>query len=102
MVLFTITPAVVAAVEACSRLLELPDELNDAHQSLISNLAVGKPISHTQLIAISKALRELDKQESSVLCHLDELLRGSRIYYEPPRPKAQPVRRTIVADKSLR
>lgn len=102
MVLLTITPAIGAAVQACSQLHELPDELDDACEPSMSDPAVGKPISHTQLIAISKVLRELDKQGSSVPCHLDELLRGSRIYYEPPKPKAQPVRRMIVADRSPR
>lgn len=102
MVLLTITPTVVAAIQACSQLHELPDELDDACEPSISDPAIGKPISHTQLIAISKVLRKHNKEESSVACNLDELLRGSRIYYEPPKPKAEPVRRTIVADKSLR
>ncbi len=101
MVLFTITPAVVAAVQAYSQLHELPDELDDACEPSLSDPAIGNPISHTQLIAISKVLKEHNKEESSLSCHLDELLRGSRIYYEPPKAKAEPVRRTIVADQSL-
>lgn len=102
MVLLTMTPAVVAAVQACYQLHELPIELGNACEPSLSDPAIGKPISHIQLIAISKVLREHNKQESSVPCHLDELLRGSRIYHGPPKPKAEPVRRTIVADKSLR
>jgi len=96
------TPAVVAAVQAYFQLDELPDELDNACEPSMSDPSIGKPISHTQLLAVSKALREHDKQELSVSYHLDELLRGSRTYYEPPKPKAEPVRRTIVADTSLR
>jgi len=100
MVLLTMTPAIVAAVQACYQLHELRDELDTACEPSMSDPAIGKPITHTQLIAISKVLREHDKQEPSVSYHLDELLRGSRIYYEPPKPKAEPVLRTGLADKA--
>ena len=67
--------------------------------------AVGKPISHGQVIAISKSLREYFHSHSESLSadhvttikyHLDDLLRGSRFYVEPPKPKVEPVSISIV------
>lgn len=55
--------------------------------------SIGHPITHTQVITLSRLLREargsLDRAE--IKHHLDDLLRGSKIYNEPPQPKAEPV-----------
>ena len=93
MVLFTITPAIMAAVKVCNELKLAFYEVDGTEEPSLDDPAVGKPISHTQLIAISKTLQKHEELEHRVSCHLDELLRGSRIYYEPPKPKAEPVRR---------
>ena len=93
MVLLTITPAIVAALKIYKELNLAFDEVDGAEEPSLDDPGVGKPISHTQLIAISKTLRKHEELEHRVSCHLDELLRGSRIYYEPPKPKAEPVRR---------
>lgn len=91
MVLLTMTSATVAAIQACQKLGQSVDWLNATSEPSLVDPAVGKPVSHAQLLAISKFLREHLEQGSSISYHLDELLRGSRIYYEPPRPKAEPV-----------
>ncbi|KAL8669236.1 MAG: hypothetical protein Q9168_006163 [Polycauliona sp. 1 TL-2023] len=58
----------------------------------LADLAVGDPITHTQAIAVSKLLRQADEPsfEPSVPYHLDDLLRGSMLYHEPPKPKQEP------------
>ena len=57
---------------------------------------VGKPISHGQIIAISNSLRKsyagkTASGEKPIAYHLDDLLRGSKVYIEPPKPKPEPV-----------
>ena len=86
------TSAIVAAIHACSKLDNTMDWLGDETEPSVNEPAVGKPISHTQLLAVSKLLRKHTEVGLPAPCHLDELLRGSRIYYEPPKPKAEPVR----------
>lgn len=93
MVYLTMTPAIVAALETIRLLrLDLGDGDNDTKYSL-DQPAVGDPIGHAQIIAISKLLRNQDSSvvKSSMSYHLDQLLRGSRICSEPPKPKAEPV-----------
>ena len=55
--------------------------------------AIGHQIAHFQVIALSKHLQTLSHttQDVSVSYHLDDLLRGSRIHYEPVKSKAEPV-----------
>ena len=48
----------------------------------LDNPAIGKPISHGQIL-------ELYKRTS--IYHLDDLLRGSKVYIEPPKPKPEQV-----------
>ncbi|KAL8840225.1 MAG: hypothetical protein Q9170_001432 [Blastenia crenularia] len=58
----------------------------------IGDPAIGRPITHAQVITLSKLLKELNGSRNDVTasCHLDDLLRGSKIFYEPPKPKAEP------------
>ena len=87
------TPAIVAAVQACEEFqVILPD---DVAAPSLADPAVGNPVSHSQLIAISRQLRNHDKNLLSYSSHLDALLRGSRIYIETPAPKAEPVWRPL-------
>jgi hypothetical protein len=53
----------------------------------LSNPKVGKPISHGQVIDITRDLKARRIQPRS----LDSLLRGSKVYVPPPPPKAEPV-----------
>lgn len=57
------------------------------------DLAIGDPITHTQVIAISKLSKKVRDpiDGSAVPYHLDYLLRGSNLYQEPPEPKQEPV-----------
>lgn len=95
MVELTITPAIVSALEY----LDNCDQSNAdyALNGSFKDPAVGNPVSHGQVIALSKALRkwsedtDRDTIMEAPLFHLDDLLRGSRIYIEPPKPKTEPV-----------
>ena len=95
MVRLTMTPAIVRALEFLGNSHQLP-ELTDSDPSL-DEPAVGKPVSHEQIIAISKHLKQANKEDhngtagDTVACHLDDLLRGSRVYIEPPKPEQEPV-----------
>lgn len=53
----------------------------------LKNPKIGNPISHGQIIDLSRKLR---KHNLSPLT-LELLLRGSRVYVSPPVPKAEPV-----------
>lgn len=98
MVQLTMTPAIVAAIEACRKLGPsfLSSEAHATDPSL-QDPGVGHPISHGQIIAISRFLRKHghNSGQASVTAgassHLDDLLRGSRVYIEPSKPKPDPV-----------
>ncbi|KAL8862544.1 MAG: hypothetical protein Q9178_001042 [Gyalolechia marmorata] len=64
---------------------------NDLRTGL-ADLATGDPITHMQVVAVSKLLKKslAPTQASPVLHHLDQLLRGSKLYYEFPKPKKEP------------
>jgi hypothetical protein len=53
----------------------------------LSNPKVGNPISHGQVIDITRGL----KAHRIHPRNLDSLLRGSKVYVPPPPPKAEPV-----------
>lgn len=68
-------------------------------------LAVGQPISHDEVIALSRCLKThvnsktksvSNKQDQVVHFGLDDLLRGSRVYVEPPKPKPKPVSLVLI------
>lgn len=84
MVLLTISPNLLSAIE----------KYNDSHpwtedaDPAIKQAALGQPISHDQIIQISRALRN---EPGGSNHHLSDLLRGVSIYVEPPKPKPQQV-----------
>lgn len=95
MVLLTMTAAVVAVVELY--LEHHPIEANPDEPSLDAP-TTGNPISHGQLVDISKYLksnpekvegRETDGRQLPI--HLSELLKGCSIYTPPLKPKPEPV-----------
>lgn len=92
MVYLTITPAILDALDTVRSLhLDLKDASSDENNTL-SHPAVGNPIGHTQIITLSKLLR--NHQKTSIFStshHLDQLLNGSKIYNEPPKQKPEPV-----------
>lgn len=102
MVRLTITPAILRALEELQDRGQVPESLGEASEPSLDQPAAGNPITHGQIIAISKTLRETErnatnfKLKTQVSYHLDDLLRGSKVYVEPPKPKAEPVGSTYL------
>lgn len=96
MVCLTTTPAILRALEELQNRGQVVETLDGASEPSLEKPAQGKPITHGQIIAISKTLKETTidatngKLHNQVSYHLDDLLRGSRVYVEPPKPKAEP------------
>lgn len=101
MVRLTMTKALVVALDYCSKaddntLLLIFHE----NEPLLDDPALGNPITHSQVLALSKQLRQHAEDASNaaklklehVAYDLDSLLRGSEVYIEPPKPKPEPVR----------
>lgn len=90
MVNLIITPAIKTALNELDR-LHLEDF--NSGQTLLPNSAVGNPIGHDEIIAISRLLKTHIKKKGieSVPFRLEDLLRGSRVFLEPPKPTAEPV-----------
>ena len=97
----TMTQAIVKAIDFLEEKniqLSAPD--TEGEHPTLKNPTIGKPISHGQVITISRQLREyfyggseesLSRNNTSIKHHLDDLLRGSRLYVEPLKPKTEPV-----------
>ena len=106
MVLLSATPAMIEAVQLLlvseEAVIGEPDW--DDLGSGLSDLALGGPITHTQAIAVSKLFKKIhgSAQKSSVSHHLDDLLRGSKLYYEPFKPKHEPVNALVLALASVK
>ena len=97
MVRLTITPAILRTLEELQDKGQVPQAQDDASEPSLDQPAIGNPIAHGQIIAISKTLKKIRKDvtngnaDNIVSCHLDDLLRGSKVYVEPPKPKAENV-----------
>lgn len=102
MVRLTITPAILRALEELREMGQIPEALGGASEPSLDKPATGNPITHGQIITISKTLKEIktdatnEKFDTHVSYHLDDLLRGSKVYVEPPKPKAEPVNCTYL------
>ncbi|KAK8152234.1 endoplasmic reticulum-based factor for assembly of V-ATPase-domain-containing protein [Phyllosticta citrichinensis] len=104
MVLLTMTPATVAAVHKCFDVADAEQmtKLQPPSEPSLSDPELGKPISHGQLIDISEFLKarlntpgdnndwRIDETQNRYQFHLNDLLRGSRVYIPPPKPKPEP------------
>jgi TMEM199 family protein len=99
MALLAMTPAMVAAIRKCEKLAggEL-EKLLLPGEPLLAEPGVGNPISHSQLLDVAKVLKkhsaELDgtaHTDDAVSYRLNDLLRGSKVYVAPPKPKPEPV-----------
>lgn len=93
MVRLTITQKIYEAIEECKNWPGCLDEISLLSEPALGEAAVGGPISHGQVIGISKSLmsRLGQTQSQDPRKHsLDALLKGSRIYVEPPQQKPEP------------
>lgn len=97
--LLCMTSTVVRAIHEARKIAE--DELRELcmpGEPSLEKAEVGNPISHGQLIGLSKLLRnhvnqllERDVDGELEVYTLDELLKGSEFYIPPPPPKKEPV-----------
>ena len=85
MVLLTMTPGIVRAVARAEDLS--PDafaNLHLPHEPRLAQPEPGNPISHSQLIDLSKLLKKHDDHTPTTL---SALLRSTTVYVPPPPPK---------------
>ncbi|KAL4775704.1 endoplasmic reticulum-based factor for assembly of V-ATPase-domain-containing protein [Aspergillus nidulans var. acristatus] len=94
MVNLTTTSPILSALEAIP-----PSTREDLNLPAPESLALGKPISHDQIIRISRYFKETRSSYNpdgdggtSVDRSLDALLRGTKLYIPPPPPKPEPAR----------
>lgn len=91
MVLLTMTPFIVGAISKCKEVgietQQQPQASSEAEPSL-QHPAIGKPISHGQIIQLWKLLKDHDAQSYT----LENLLWGARVYVPPAPVKPEPVR----------
>ncbi|KAF2803150.1 uncharacterized protein BDZ99DRAFT_175209 [Mytilinidion resinicola] len=90
MVLLTMTTEAVSALEALQKIV--PDELQKLRlpsEPSLNTPAPGNPISHSQLVDLSKLLKTHNPSNTPT-SHLNSLLRGSKVYIPPPPPKKEP------------
>ncbi|KAF4450557.1 hypothetical protein F53441_6337 [Fusarium austroafricanum] len=95
MVLLTMTPSIVEALEAAGP-TETPqiEDHDEAEQEpsqptkepSLDEPEIGKPISHDQIVDLWKRL----KAQGSSNYTLEQLLRGASVYIPPPPPKPEP------------
>ncbi|KIW05623.1 uncharacterized protein PV09_03494 [Verruconis gallopava] len=90
MVLLSMTPTIVAAVQAFN---SCPWRKEEDGEPSLEHPSVGNPISHRQLIHISKCLKSTPEKtvaaERCVPVHLSELLKGCSVYIPPAPPKPE-------------
>jgi hypothetical protein len=98
MVRLTMTPAIVRAIAEARRTAEDGfSKLQGPSEPSLTDAAVGNPISHSQLIDLSRLLKDNaaethpdDDEQEPLPIRLDTLLKGSRIYIPPPPAKKEP------------
>lgn len=92
------TPAIVEASNYLRRQEGCSSASYSNTDSCASSVSLGATIAHQEVIAISQSLQDIAKdatitEAASLPPHrLDELLRGSQVYVEPPKAKSEPVR----------
>lgn len=93
MVLMSMTAAMVDGLKALRHYNIDKSELHHNDMPNLQDAAIGHPIEHAQVISLSKLLKEagISHDIGNVPFHLDDLLRGSRLHHEPPKPRDEPV-----------
>ena len=100
MVLLTMTPGIVRALSRAQE--TLPEEYSKLHKPAEPALAeptLGNPVSHSQLIDLSKLVKQLPTRshtgpglphdQDKTPTTLDALLRNTTMYMPPPPPRKQ-------------
>ena len=93
MVKLTVTSTIQTAIRQCKEAGKDFGDISIPSDPPLDDACVGDAISHGQIIAISKYLESKSAKEINghpMTSALDSLLRGSRIYHEPPPKKLQP------------
>lgn len=62
---------------------EITSQQNSSSEPSLQDPKPGNPISHLQIVALSRQLKSIN----AIPYHLDALLRGSHVYIPPPPPK---------------
>ena len=98
MVYLTMTPTILQALDILNIHGQAQTVAGNETEPSLDQPVEGNPISHGQLIEISKRLKLIKEEaegrgatDHDAFCHMDDLLRGSTIYVEPPKPKVEPV-----------
>ena len=92
MVLLTITPAMIEALQWLQNTDEMIGTCEDSLEPSLASPEAGRPISHGQVLEISQKLQKTAQISCNIPPHsLEHLLRGARVYVEPPKPKTTPV-----------
>lgn len=84
MVLLTVTTSILKALQ---KVPDGPSKLQRDGEPSLSDVDIGSPISHGQIMDLRNLLKAGDHKEYS----LEVLLRGSEVYVPPPPPKPEPV-----------
>ena len=95
MVLLTLTAAARAAVDEYCK-LNIEHEEYKQRVKRVSDIELGSPIQHNDLIEISESLVEncqtqSNDHNSAREWRLETLLKGALVYQPPPTPKPEPV-----------
>lgn len=93
--LLCMTPTIVSAVLKYNESAEVSQDAI-SHAPSLAEPAVGSPISHAQLINISRALKPGSNKAAKTTVkdaqgRLQTLLRGAQLYYPPRTPPPGPV-----------
>ncbi|EGO55660.1 hypothetical protein NEUTE1DRAFT_67492 [Neurospora tetrasperma FGSC 2508] len=83
MVLLTVTSSIL---EALQRVPDGPSKLQRDGEPSLSDVDIGSPISHGQIMDLRNLLKAGNHNEYS----LEILLKGSKVYVPPPPPKPEP------------
>ena len=93
MVLLKMTPKIVAAIKDRGKYGETREDLSLVeHIPSLQDPKVGNPISHSQVLDIANAIKTLPRSSEAAgrPLTLNELLKGSEVYIQPPAPRTEP------------
>lgn len=91
MVLLTMTPFIVGAISTSKDIgieVHRQSQPSSGAEPSLQDPAIGKPISHGQIVQLWKLLKHHDAQSYT----LENLLWGARVYVPPAPAKPEPVR----------